>query len=232
MDRNKLYQDLFQSYVNAYPFKSRRECQINVTELWNSFKKEKNFDVSFGEQMRCLKDRYLQSKTNFFTVWKKNAEKKLDSVNDATSSTTESEATVAQVAEEIANLSNSFEELNVSSAGSAKNSDNATSKPKPIQFSTPAQDKLKQEIAMLNDEVVALTKIKNNGLFDDDMQKVLKKKRSLLEVKKAKLNKVTKNMIRKRRARHEYKRKISSICEKFPDVQTELKVCSRLLPII
>lgn len=71
---------------------------------------------------------------------------------------------------------------------------------------------------------MSLTKRKESGLFDKDMKSTLKKKHELLKATKLKLSRMRSSTIRKRKYRFEFKKKLSNICEKFPEARKELKV--------
>ncbi|XP_042896686.1 uncharacterized protein [Parasteatoda tepidariorum] len=85
-----------------------------------------------------------------------------------------------------------------------------TGKPK---FKTPAQDKLSQEIIILESEVQTLKKKQNANLLKEGEAKELKEKRDLLEEKISKLEKLKKERERAQKNRSNFKRKIAQISE-------------------
>lgn len=250
MDRNKLFQELYNIYCSAYPQKTKRECQSIVSHIWNDSKKDKNFETVIRDKINDFKQKHLQSKANFFNSWKNSAKKKVHTGNETcsqlvdssqseivgTSSNSDSSivcgASVSSSNNRMENLSTSFEEMGVSTSDTSKDEDNRNVMSQSSLFPTPAQDKLRTEIATLNDDVATLSKIRNNGLFDGEMKTVLDKKRSTLKTKQKLLKKVTKNMIRKRKYRQEFKKKLANICEKYPEAKNELKVDSSILNLV
>lgn len=77
---------------------------------------------------------------------------------------------------------------------------------------------------MNNEEIATLSKRKECGLFTDEMRKDLKKKREMVAQAKVLLKKRRGDMIRKRKNRKQFKKKLADILEKFPESKKDLKV--------
>ncbi len=97
------------------------------------------------------------------------------------------------------------------------------------KISTPAQDRLQQEIDMLDVEIKAMVTETVVGVLDDKFEKCLQKKSTLLEKKKTKLNKMKDENFRKRKERAEFKRKLIYIYEHIPEARAVLQVKFRII---
>lgn len=234
-EKNELYHSLRKAYSKAYPLKSSAQVLNEVVKIWTGIKNHKNLSELVSQKCLELKDKELQSKSNFFSRWNKIVQKSSEnepstqeplhlnqnvSLNDLSS--------CAPVdGNPVMNSSNSFEELKVTS------SEDGTKKDINIQFSqtkpTPIQTKHQQEIDFLNTEIVALVARKETGLFNEDMRKDLQEKRKLLTETTKKLRRKKGDMIRKRKSRKEFKKKLTEVCDKFPEVKKDLKVCNKVM---
>lgn len=257
MDKNKLFLSLQSNYAKAHPNKTKKEIQDNVVQIWGKIKKEPNLPQLVSEKIQEYKAKQLQSKSNLFGYWRQVQQNAISGNQVACSSSGNNSSIVKQnnVASssidknksnttitdenEISNLTSSLEEMEISVVSNVTDSEkvepeaNVKSITENREFScdvTPAQSKLQKEIDFLNEEIVFLTKRKESGLFDGDMESTLKKKHNLLQSTKTKLKKMRGSMIRKRKYRHEFKKKLAKICDRFPEARKELKVsCKKLL---
>ncbi|XP_037030801.1 uncharacterized protein LOC119070532 [Bradysia coprophila] len=187
-------------------------------------KETKNYSELVSKKIVEYKEKSLKSKANLFHLWnsKSNASVQLNS-NEQTDSNPQNNTG------EILNLSNSFEELAVDVTPSHPPSHGNTKETKSTFHNkandrTPAQLKLQQESACLTAEIVALSKRKESGLFTSDMRAELKKKREKLSSLQKKLCVKRRDMFRKRKSRHNFKAKLSKICDSNPDVKKALKI--------
>ncbi|UJR25996.1 hypothetical protein I4U23_007343 [Adineta vaga] len=94
----------------------------------------------------------------------------------------------------------------------------------------PAQEKVSKEIHEINERIIQLVQVKNMGMATTEQEKQLKK--LLVEQKKKKndLKRLKAEQTAKKRAREIKKRKIEALCEKNPELATELNKIYR--PII
>lgn len=245
MDKNKLFLSLQSSYAKAYPNKNKKEVQDSVVQIWSEIKKKPNLSHLVSEKIQEYKAKELTSKSNLFGYWR---QVQRNSGNDGACSSSDNNSSIVaknNVASssvdnispntnliednDVSVLSNSLEEVEISVVS---NADSNKILPEscviPITIhTTPAQSKLEKEISFLNDEIVSLTKRKESGLFDDDMKSTLKKKHEAVKSTKLKLKKLRGSMIRKRKYRSEFKKKLSKLCEKFPEARNELKASSK-----
>lgn len=219
MDKYSLYLSLMDAYSKAYPTKTKKQHQCDVNKIWTEIKKEKNCSELVSKKILEYKEKSLQSKSNLFSMWKS------FSPISSSSSTTNINVNVndKNPTVEVKNLSNSFEELELSQSDSQpiQTADLHQTKTK---VPAPAQEKLQIEVDCINAEIVALTKRKDSGLFTDEMRADLKKKRTKLSALQNSLITKKREMIRKRRNRRQLKEKLAKICEKNPEFKKDLKV--------
>ena len=55
MDKNKLYQSLFNVYVLAYPTKTKKMCQDELIIKWNSIKNDTDLAETVNHMLQELK---------------------------------------------------------------------------------------------------------------------------------------------------------------------------------
>lgn len=203
---------------------------ISVGKKWLSsgmIKTQKNVDELVNHKCVEWKEVELKSKSDFFSTWTKHSKALASSEVDASTTVTEScsngdeksaekepipDGTSSENVE-INNLSRSLEEMEI---GSLKSAPAAIVR----SYDTPTQMKLQKEIDLYNEEIATLTKRKECGLFTDEM----KKKREMVAQAKDCLKQRRGDMIRKRKNRKEFKKKLAGILEKFPVSKKDLKV--------
>ena len=149
VDKYSLFQSLMNAYSKAYPMKTKKQHQLDVTEIWNQIKKENNLSELVSQKVLEYNEKSMQSKASLFSYWKSAAK------CDVSSSTDNIDSNIHNESEEIINLSNSFEECQINSS---KNDDTKVDKGfddkeldllqvKP-NIETPAQSKLQLESLM------------------------------------------------------------------------------------
>ncbi|XP_065648784.1 uncharacterized protein LOC124808903 isoform X2 [Hydra vulgaris] len=89
---------------------------------------------------------------------------------------------------------------------------------------THVQDKIKAEIIVLNQEIVAMKSRKRSGLWTDAKEETIKKKKANVQELTSNLNSLIGNMKSKQRSRAEKKTVMNQVFANHPEVKKALKV--------
>ena len=89
MDRNAMFQELYNLVKNAYPQQSNQSNQKRTKEIWDKFKAKSNFFEDFQaakEELRCRKSRSKATMSGFFLKASKQRKKLAEQVEDSNES--------------------------------------------------------------------------------------------------------------------------------------------------
>lgn len=75
MDKNKLYQSLYDAYVKANPTKSRKDCQEYVIKKWNDIKNDSDLPSKCNNLLTQFKAVSMQKKGTLMGFWGKQSAK-------------------------------------------------------------------------------------------------------------------------------------------------------------
>ena len=73
MDKNKLYQSLFNAYVLAYPTKTKKMCQDELIIKQNSIKNDTDLAEKVNHMLQELKAISVTKKGSLLNFWTKQA---------------------------------------------------------------------------------------------------------------------------------------------------------------
>ena len=71
MDRDKIYQSLYNAYILAYPTKSKKVCQEELTKKWYTIKSEVDFPAKADQLLLELNSIAMKKKGSLLTFWSK-----------------------------------------------------------------------------------------------------------------------------------------------------------------
>lgn len=71
MDKNKLFQSLFKTYVLAHPTKMKQQCQDDLIIKWNEIKNEEDLEIKVEQLIKDLNAIIMKNKGTLFSYWAK-----------------------------------------------------------------------------------------------------------------------------------------------------------------
>ena len=210
MDKNKLYQKLFQTYTNVFfPTKSKEQCQKDVIAKWNEIKNEADLQVKVESLLQEWNAIDMKRKARQLNFWGKQV------------ATRSKEAAVASATPiEFSADSEQFKEPD------SDHEDKTNSIPTNNHSKSKAvvQEQLKSDIALLDADLVALYKRKTLGFLDENQEKELRLKIKKKEELELKLKHKISDQKRAKKARDDRKAKLAKITEDNPDIKKALKL--------
>lgn len=222
VNKAKLYDDLLSAYTKAHSeTKNKRSIQDNVNQIWKSVKNNvqvanlvedeiKKLNIIKSKRQASLLKFWagVSEKENVVAVVPSNViEEKNKSPNKITcTATTSNEIATVEV------VATSTSESNVSTEATTRS------------MLTPAQNKTKNEMLVLDSEIATLKHRKNFGFLNDDMAKELGSKKKKMEQLRQLVKKQEKEMLRHRKRRLQKKRNFDKICTENPELRKRLNV--------
>ena len=70
-EKEKLFQSLIDGYSNAFPNKSKKQVQLDVSNIWKQMKKTDDLVKSVSAQLAEWKSKEMQLKGNLLSFWSK-----------------------------------------------------------------------------------------------------------------------------------------------------------------
>ena len=218
MDRNtKYYQDFFKLYTLANPAKTSKACQVEVNEIWNNTikdgKKKVNTEAYENEsnKLRAKLKKKENSVASFF--------KKHDNVLAKTKDT-EDDTNVEKQQPPV-------EEDDRDYSAATDEDDTPTTNPLRHHKETPAQDKLKEDIAKVEKVITNLTESRNLGFNEGSAAEITK---HIKEAKRKKedLERTLRRKLTDQKATNKFRAKKregeSLIKENYPELAAALKI--------
>lgn len=167
MDKNKLFQSIFKTYVSTYPLKSKQECQQQVVEEWNKIKNKENLLEAVENWLGELRRIQRLQKGSLHTFWAKQCEKDTSTQNLSAPSTSSSSNIDL-------NKYNDQNKVSVADSSTRISSTLEISRKRPAFV----QLQLQQEIDVVNADMVGLFERKKVGLISDQQEKDLSAKKN------------------------------------------------------
>jgi len=204
---------LYNGFKSAYTDKSAQSLQSETNAFWNTVK-SKAVVAQLVQQKLCdLSRKKQKTKANLFTFWSSLPTKSASTPEDVSSETpaSTSEAAEAGTGSDVVPVPTA-EETSTAPSSSQQ------------AFSTPAQDKLRNEIVSITADIHAMDCRKSLAKLSEDdkankmkLQKTLQEKTSLLKRKQ-------KEQSRQKAHREAKKHKLQEMCEKNPELRQELNM--------
>lgn len=208
VDKRKLYSDLLSAYTKAYSDnKSKKTIQEDVNRFWNNVKREIDVKNLVDNEIASLNKIKAKKQVFFQKFWLDANENQNDRSNKSLPSVDKE------------NKINSPNIIIGSPVDEVRVHDETEKK-----HLTPAQDKLKTELLILDSDVTALTNRVDCGLITEETVSELKmKKTKLVQVRNA-LKKREKEMLRHRKRRLQHKTNMKKACDENPSLKKKLKI--------
>ena len=207
-NKRKLYFDLFDGFKSAYPDNNAQWVQSETNAFWSTVKCKDDV-TELVEQKLCELNRKKQRVTaNLLTFWSKWS--------------TTSASTSANAGSEPAN-STSEADSDMAPLLTSQESNTATSSSQQV-FSTPAQDKLRNEIAAINADIQAIDCRKSISELSDEDKAHKKRLQKTLQDKTSQLRRKEKEQQRQKVHREARKHKLEKMFEKNPELRKELNM--------
>jgi hypothetical protein len=167
MDKNKMFQCIFDAYVLAYPKKSKKICQEEVVEKWTQLKSDLDLHLKAEVWLQELKAIAAAKKGSLLTFWAK----------QTSVSTSTNKKTPYDLAKEIPNTNKSLKsDEKVNDAHEVSDFKPSTSKPSTSKQAT-VQINLQSEIEILNSDLVGLYARQTRGMLTQEQNMELKEKK-------------------------------------------------------
>ena len=212
VNKASLFQDLLSAYAKAYSDqKSKQKIQESVVQIWNNLKKSPDLKNLIDAEIIKLNHIKVKRQALLDSLWVKASNPKSTNVSSLTTS-------------KLINKENLENLLPIESTSEvSKDKDGLTKK-----CATPAQDKIKNELAVLVSDILSLNKRKSCGLMNDAMEKELKSKKMRLEECEKLIKRKESEMLRHRESRLKKKRNMEKACEDIPELKTKLGIRSSI----
>ena len=198
-----------EAYKLAHPDQTKQVQFDKATEIWNEVKSCPDKIEQKLLEFKLKTDNIKAKKLNFWVKFQTGA-----------SSSKEPTVSTAQDIEipkkDVTKESNTIEADNK----------NLELKSDVLKRSTPAQDKLKKEIDVINGQIADLKKLQNTG-WSEVTNEQFKKLYDQREAKEKKLRKMQKDILWQKTNRENTKLKIQKVCDTNPEAAEILKSCNR-----
>ena len=215
MDKNKLYQSLYDAYVKANPTKSRKDCQEYVIKKWNDIKNDSDLPSKCNNLLTQFKAVSMQKKGTLMGFWGKQSAKASAQMKDNS------------LPLEFLPDSHQFDEPDdeavvdksiIEKPSGPTSSLNQSNKIAIVQL------QLQTEIDVLNSELTDLYERDKKGLLSETQEKEFKSKKLKKIELENKLKKKKDDQRRSQKARDDKKRKFEAIFEENPELRKALKI--------
>ena len=226
----QLYLDYLSLYKRAYPNLSKGKCQEEANSNWKSFlQKGKQLDHElYNKGVSRLREKLTVKKRSMTDFLLKKPKKSLDGTGSSTENRDESSSQMSAALDEVIIDNNIAETESITvedaDASSVQSVDVVTAK-----RDTPAQNKLKEEINVINARLVSLNEARQLGLGEDNVAHLTKQITDLSN-KKKKLKKSLKRCKSNRKASKKRRDKAKKVMEQairdFPGLEKSMKVRS------
>lgn len=204
MDKNILFQSIFNSYVSAYPTKTKQQCQQEVVQKWNKIKNEEDLPVKVEKLLKELSGIKMMQSGTLKQFWAKQTVGVEVQAVPANSS----------VASSSTNINHTIPVI-VATGGS-----NIIPKRNPI-----VQLQLQNEIDIINADLVGLFERRKRGvLLTEVEEKELRAKTSEKTKLELKLKRKKYDQQRSQKCREEKKIKLNRLLEQQPEFRSALNI--------
>lgn len=221
VNKGKLFQDLLSAYTKAYSDKkSKQVIQESVVQIWNTIKKKSDLKNLIDGEITKLNQIKVKRQISLDSLWLKANNNKSTNANSSNTSTNANSSTASGSVDK-ENVENV---LPVESSSEISKDEEVLTK----KYSTPAQDKLKNELAILVADISSLNKRKRCDLMNDDMENELKSKQMRLEECQKLVKRKESEMLRHRKSRLTKKRNMEKVCEDIPELKAKLGIRSSI----
>ena len=203
MDKNKIYQSLFNAYMEAYPTKSKKVCQEELVQKWNNIKNDADLQGKVDCWLQELKATSIIKKGSLLTFWAK-------------------QATSANMNNPI-NVSVKIPKTSVSQSDEqviGAEADDSEPNNLPTSRIATAQLHLQSQIDVLNYDLVCLYEQRNRKMLTQKQDVELKDKKKKRDELENKLKKQKGDQNRAQKARDETKKKMKALLEENPELLT------------
>lgn len=230
VNKGKLYKDFLSAYTKTYlDTKSKQLIQDNVNSIWNNVKRNTDVKSLIEAEISKLNKIRAKKQLGIQQFWIGLSDRSNASAEPSSSDHKENSATLTT-----ANFSSVESNTSVNDVSNEKSvppaQEASTEKYAPLtesatkKFATPAQAKIRNEIVVLDADIVALKQRKNCGLINDEMNRELNLKTKKLETLRKLIKKHEREMVRHRERRLQNKINIEKACVTHPDLKNKLNV--------
>lgn len=229
---DKMYRDLYQLVAKVYTSLTGPKCQALVNEKWKAIKKGKEVDEDkFKQEIANLQDKIGKSSIrNFFNKPRPTAEppvkELLGSATPGTSHVPRSAAAQPAGDEDVTEVEDGeagpSEETEMIDDESETEAEFCTR-----SYDTPAQNKLKEELASAEQALARLIEARNLDLGGCSVVSLTRRIKEVTKAKddlKVKLKKSEQNMINQKKLRDRKKEEINKIKRDYPEIASTLRV--------
>lgn len=214
MDRAKLYTDLYNNFLKAFPQSSKQSLQKKCNQFWNSIKSlnAEDFSSKYSEKINLLKDisKRNTSISSFFpqSAVKNNQSQSAHSSHSKQDSSSKDQQNHAEISETV-----NFEVPTTSS-----------SKQRPC----PAEEKLSNELNILNSELESLHARESSDLLSEAQKKEIANKRKRKNEVVKDIKKLVDSRNRQKKLRIERKEGFEQILSENPELRGKLRLKERI----
>ena len=206
-EREKLYIEFKESYCKVHAGTKQQVVQ-NAQDEWNSMKvgrTDPEFVAEVNSKVALYRNKALEKRAKHDSFWAKFTSPKVSSKS----------GTAIKKTEEKPLPSTSI----IKATPDPQQEPAISNRPEIKQRDTPAQDKVKKEIAVYESDITAIQTKLDSGLCVSPakLYALKEEKKGALRNAKAKLRKLQENVARQDRFRAAQKRKIGELKEKFPE---------------
>lgn len=197
MDKNKLFQSLFQSYLKCSSDRQKLNVQKEAVKQWNELKNSENLSERVNAIIEKNEALALQKKGTLMQYWSNVANRPSAVQKPATSVTPARK-----------------EHIETPSSRAEKNSEKTKTK---------VQDELKSKIDVINSDIVGLSTRKEHGLLSDEQEKKLEQMKKQKVAFEKQLKAKVFDQERQQKYRAEKRKKLDELCATNPEIEKVLK---------
>jgi len=204
MNRGKLYDDLYNAFIKANPTTAKQKVQAICVQYWNRIKEESNFIELYDEKVRELNKHVKTQKS------------------------------IASFFQSIP-LSSNVQTRELPGPSKTKDAQTSSQTKQPQQnieidsqvSKCPKQEQLRQELTILNADLIGLITRKSANMVTDDQQREIETKSKRKREIEREIEKKKADQQRQKKARKEKKEVIQQAIVENPDLGHKLKVKSK-----
>jgi hypothetical protein len=223
MDRGKLYSELYELWIKAYPQFKKQKIQSDCNCFWNNIKNNDNFMDLYTSKISDLK-RNIRSQKSIISFFDQPS-------TSATHRQPIASVTLSKTQSPSSNNENEVLE-NLTSNPESANKDNQLQPVALVASSVttnkaPKQEELRKELSILNAELASYSVREAADLMSDEQRRELKtKKKRKIEVENE-IEKLKAGQQRSKKFREEKKATLQQIVSENPDLESKIKLKSR-----
>ena len=252
----KMYWDLYNLYVKAHPEYHKEKCQNEVNAQWRAMKQNgKDVDLElYNREIMCLENKLNKKKNTMFDFLLKVKKKPLETevlqsslVEPSSSIIADSFGVVVRSSPDLTStpdlasvssvqtassglIEGEFESSQVVDDEELSDLDHMSDEEPEIVsgriYTSPAQNRLKDELTAINSRISSLNEARNLGIGEENVHSLTKQIKEMTETKNkvvVKLKRLKVKQKAQQKLRDNRKKAIANVCKEYPSISSKIK---------